>query len=62
MPEPKTEPVPEPKQEQVFEPVEIPDDFDPFLYEDELMDDGVIGLTPDDGVRKFIFQEGLKGK
>ena len=48
----------------MVETVELPDDFDPFLYEDEMMDfdDGVIALTSDDGIRKFIFKEGIAGK
>ena len=63
-PEPKVESMPEPEKEMIETTVELPDDFDPFLYEDEMMDfdDGVIGLTADDGIRKFIFKEGIAGK
>ena len=63
-PEPKVEAMPEPEKEMIETTVEIPDDFDPFLYEEEMMDfdDGVIGLTADDGIRKFIFKEGIAGK
>ena len=63
-PEPNVESMPEPEKEMVETTVELPDDFDPFLYEEEMMDfdDGVIGLTADDGIRKFIFKEGIAGK